>query len=537
MPIREIPCPIAQVPTEVPVYIIVVNKEGVERQEQGDLERKVPDGCLLSDLVKDHMRQNPPTDVFLVSHGFNSDQKKAEKDFQDWAKHMTKPEALPGLFAMHTKRGRAFKPLVVCVHWPSKYMAKLRALLCDWHLPSAGVELVKKAPGMAGRVVMAAGHGVDDAFRYAKAQKGNFFRKAATAAVEFVKATARGSMDGFFGRYETRAQVVGRCAVQKLLTDLQTVATQVEAAHRPSSRHPTRFHALAHSLGCHVVCSAVVGHDGEPCLPRPLHSLVLVQAAVPSTCFGPKGMYASVPKAVVGVTLVTHMPRDWALAAYSTFYKPALGRYGSSGADNNDYIRVVKTLRTDGDTRPWHAGTLVDLDTSEVMEPIPKDSLDVSKSHNNWTDARVLHALWAVLALPVNAGGAVPAAPAAGWHPSTAPSATSMAPSEFGAAAPTAAATSGPWSGLATSFAAPVAQWGGPPTGQASSAPWGASPLAAAVPPQWGPPPTGPAASAPWGAPPAAAAATPPMGAYPQAPVGYHPPSCVCALCRPMAGH
>jgi len=177
MPIREIPCPIVQVPTDVPVYIIVVDKEGVERQEQGDLERKVPDGCLLSDLVKDHMLQNPPTDVFLVSHGFNADQKSAEKDFQDWVEHMTKPDALPGLFDMHTKRGRAFKPLVVCVHWPSKYMAKLRALLSDWHLPSAGVELVRTAPGLARRSAVVVKNGAEHAFHYAKAQQGNIFRK------------------------------------------------------------------------------------------------------------------------------------------------------------------------------------------------------------------------------------------------------------------------------------------------------------------------------------------------------------------------
>jgi len=111
-----------------------------------------------------------------------------------------------------------------------------------------------------------------------------------------------------------------------------------------------------------------------------------------------------------------------------------------------------------------------------------------------------------------------------------------LTPSLGVSTAPTVAATSGPWAGLATSFAAPVAQWGAPPTGQAPSTPWDASPVMAAVPPQWGPPLAGPAVSTPWGAPPAAAAATPPMGAYPEAPVWHHSRSCACALCHPVAG-
>jgi len=214
-----------------------------------------------------------------------------------------------------------------------------------------------------------------------------------------------------------------------------------------------------------------------------------------------------------------------ALSELSFCYRPALGSRGSSGADVNGYPRLARTLPTDGADLPWEAGTLVDLDTSAVMEPVPIEHLNLSKSHNNWTDARVLHALWAVLALPVNADGSAPAIP----------SASSMAPTEFGAAAPTAAAASGPWAGLATSSAAPGAQWGSPPMEQAPSAPFGASPVTAAVPPQWGAPPAGPAASAPWGAPLAAAAATPPMGAYPEVPGGSHYPNCACALCRPGA--
>ena len=166
----------------------------------------MPTGCLLLDVVKDHMRHNPPTNVFLVSHGYNADHKSAEKDFQDWAEHMTKPEALPGLFAMHAKRGRDFMPLVICVHWPFQYMAKLRAHLSDGSLSSAGVELVKNVPGVAGRLAMATGRGARESFRNVKTQEGNGLRKASIAVVVCAKGTARCSMDGFFGRYEHSQQ-------------------------------------------------------------------------------------------------------------------------------------------------------------------------------------------------------------------------------------------------------------------------------------------------------------------------------------------
>jgi hypothetical protein len=123
--------------------------------------------------------------------------------------------------------------------------------------------------------------------------------KTVTDTLEFI----------LFDQFQRRASVCGQRGVNNLITRL------MEA----SEKHGTRFHAISHSMGGHVVCSAVIGFPDSP-LPRMVHSLSLLQAAIPSNSFAPNEPYHVLhdgSKRVSGPIIASTSQFDMALDNYS----------------------------------------------------------------------------------------------------------------------------------------------------------------------------------------------------------------------------
>ena len=103
MPVRTIPG------TEVVYHLICFDENGAERKEA--------DGTLLSDVVttKLESRDQPITDVFLCSHGWQGDVPAAIAQYDKWVGAMAQS---PDAAVARAKRA-GFSSIVVGVHWPS----------------------------------------------------------------------------------------------------------------------------------------------------------------------------------------------------------------------------------------------------------------------------------------------------------------------------------------------------------------------------------------------------------------------------------
>jgi hypothetical protein len=104
--------PLRTVPDTDPViqyYLIAFDEEGRERRE--------PDGSLMSEKALKALRDEPVTDVFMMSHGWRGDVPKAVKQYDAWTKNLMDESG--GRNEM-TARRPSFRPLLVGLHWPSE---------------------------------------------------------------------------------------------------------------------------------------------------------------------------------------------------------------------------------------------------------------------------------------------------------------------------------------------------------------------------------------------------------------------------------
>lgn len=189
-----------------------------------------------------------------------------------------------------------------------------------------------------------------------------------------------------FGRFEERASTVGATGVHSLLSKLQKVASPT-----------TRFHLVGHSLGCHVVCSALIGSPktGNG-LNRKVHSLMLLQGAVPHRCFAKKEMYraiSSVFQPVAGPIMVTTSQSDNALHLYRQFHFEPLGHLGAVEAIPLPTITQELQHRTfpygfkKGHLYNFKADKYIN-ETSGVL------GIDLNGSHSDVKDPEVVHCLF-----------------------------------------------------------------------------------------------------------------------------------------------
>lgn len=129
----------------------------------------------------------------------------------------------------------------------------------------------------------------------------------------------------FFGKFQQRASVVGSRGVHLLL------GTMMRAVPEGAK---TRFHLVGHSLGCHVATSAAIGCSPGSLLPRKVHSLILLQAAVPCVSYTEGRPYrplSGVLRPIAGPVIATTSKSDMALYNMEMFNSSVLGRGGWTG--------------------------------------------------------------------------------------------------------------------------------------------------------------------------------------------------------------
>lgn len=229
---------------------------------------------------------------------------------------------------MKASRGQHVVPLQAGIHWPSSLGTSFRTVL---ESAPSGATVSAAAGGLVTglfRRTRSVAGGVETGAKKAYEQSGS--RNPLLERAKAVAAAAtQPAEQNIFGRFQDQARVVGSRGAGGLLHKQQTASIQAEAAALPRSRVVARYHAVGHSLGCQVVCAAVSGGRNGCRLRRHLHSLVLIQAAMPANAFPPDGEYPDVLGIVAGVTLVTHSSSDDALGLYKVQHGQALGAIGA----------------------------------------------------------------------------------------------------------------------------------------------------------------------------------------------------------------
>lgn len=400
-------------------YVVHFDKDGNEEREEDE------DSCLLSDEIATCLANDPSlTDVIFVVHGFKTLPIKAYSRFDAWVSGMAKHTS--GMAMMCAARGHAFNPLVVGIHWPSSNLRRTEKAFKDakkskWKATKG----LTKALGMAAiRTVDAVVDGVVSGAEALDDLDGQDDVSFTQGVMKVGTAATWGTQWHLFERILHRSKEVGQRGVHDLFRKLQEVAAHVEAGPNRRPGTPIHFHAFGHSLGCNVVAAAVEGRDDGPGLAHPIHSLVLVQGAMPADCFTPTGIYPTALRSVAGVTLITKSATDSALRWYTIHNGPAIGLDGvddgSRGRNQERPKQVV--LRNDAplsmeDRTAYCPGQVISVEATAVMSHRHMDVHQFCSvgSHNRFDCNEVLDAAWLALAMPLDAPATGATAPQAGF--------------------------------------------------------------------------------------------------------------------------
>ena len=217
-----------------------------------------------------------PTDVFLLSHGWNNSSTDATQLYAGLMGQLAAVADAPD-----------YRPLAVGVIWPSKAWDEeadsnegLGEAVYESLSPSraspAGFrhDVLRVGQLVTAAHLTAAERTEFNALLRRHAEppteaddKGNFDPNAPVEALEGIGSSAKDLFRAFsYWQMKKRAGVVGRTGVRATAAALQ-------------ARFPlARLHLVGHSFGCKVMLAAVAG-PGDP-LPRPVQTLVLLQGAV-----------------------------------------------------------------------------------------------------------------------------------------------------------------------------------------------------------------------------------------------------------------
>jgi hypothetical protein len=273
------------------------------------------DEVLLRD-IKARFKDDPPTDVVLLAHGWNNSRAGAEATYDDMVAMLQKQldqGNVPGL-------DRGYSPLVIGVHWPSQAIPddnprgravaeQAERLLRNWLKLPAGAGTLK---GLLERMLS------EDGQRTARTAFQFAIRAYNRAHADDLDPAAFDELDllesenllkgiRVFTYYvmKRRAGIVGASGVRSLLDDLQ------------QSFPTARFHLVGHSFGCKVWLSCLNTREG-----RPLASMTLLQGAVSSYCVAERvpyleaelaGGYCLALKRVRGPVIATWTSSDIAI--------------------------------------------------------------------------------------------------------------------------------------------------------------------------------------------------------------------------------
>lgn len=277
------------------------------------------------DAIKNRLKARfpdaPPTDVFLLAHGWNNSSDSARKKYDPMVTEMV-------LMAdEHKLIPEGFRPAVVGLHWPSLAFEKtedmINALVKDLNLPAQfGVKKLlkqKKLGRLAGELLRKIQTALEE--NVSNEPVRNFVSDLARA----LSAEKLADLEDKLGKQtdvetvadvirvftywdmKERAGVVGKTGASKMLADLQ------------KEYKDARFHLIGHSFGCKLWLSVL---NSDPV--RPVDTLILIQGAVSSQALAEKvtvkeevmkGGYHDIlaRKRVRGPIIATHTDQDIAV--------------------------------------------------------------------------------------------------------------------------------------------------------------------------------------------------------------------------------
>lgn len=351
---------------EAPLYVVRLTNEGEEEVENGEL---------VSDAIVRRLQQRaaPITDVILLTHGFGHTLDSGAVACRTWVQRMATCEG--EVAALRVARGGApFRPLVVALCWPSNPTAppgwrEVSSFLVDW---TVGLP-----------------HRLADAVR----PKLSWYMA--------------------FMRFEPRARRIGGRVGRQLLRRFKAAATTRMAAGGDGGGGGgdtrVRYHAFGHSLGVQLICSLLQPTDAEAraatsgggaydTAADTLDTLVLVQGAAHSSCFGVGGPFAAVPARVGGVLLVTYNVTDVVLVAYAQTFGAGAGLpMGTVGAHLPRGAGQWCEMGGEGVAYGWAPG-LVNVDAGPHIRSRGAASTgDLLGAHSDFMSPAVMHAFWAAM--------------------------------------------------------------------------------------------------------------------------------------------
>jgi len=438
--------PIELVPgTDLMYYLIAYDANGHERSDD-------PDG-LMSQRVLDVLSNEPITDVFLFSHGWQGDVPSARDQYRRWITVMA--QCTSDIERVRQARP-AFQPLLIGLHWPSlpwgdeeldsstlsfdptitpsverltnQYAERLAdtpaaraalttiftAAMNDIAPPTLPAE-VRKAYAMLDRETSlgSAGVGAAPGSDREPFDPEEIFQAAEEEAISFDGFDFSGLLAPLrllsFWKMKDRAHQFGETGGFKLLSDLQRVA---------KAERGVRFHLMGHSFGCIVVSDMLGGPDGHGKLDHPVNSVVLMQGALSlwSYCSdipcaaGQTGYFHSIiaDRKIAGPIITTQSEFDTAVGRFYPLGAgirqqvnfvpgelPKYGGLGTFGAGGPDLEIVDLKMLSIDDSYPFESGKIYNLESSQFI----REGSGPSGAHGDILRPEVAHAVWEAVRL------------------------------------------------------------------------------------------------------------------------------------------
>lgn len=403
------------------------------------------------------LAEEPVTDVFLFSHGWQGDVPAARWQYDAWIRAMAGCRA--DIERMNEARGGGFRPLLIGLHWPSlpfgdeelggggaasfgapagaapveveTMVDAYAARIADTPAARAALRVIIElaiddvAPDDLPREVADACAVLDRESGLGSAGEGAepgadrepFDPERVYSAVQEEEAVSFGGM-GFggllalprtlsFWAMKDRARRLGDGGGHALLNDLQRAA---------GAAREVRMHLMGHSFGCIVASAMLAGPGGRGSLIRPIDSLALVQGALSlwsycgeiPTVPGRAGYFHKVLAGgrVRGPIVTTQSEYDVAVgrwyplaagvAGQVAFGPGGLPRYGAVGAFG---LRGLDAIAHDGEIGPADAaydfepGRIYNLEGSRIIR---ESAGFFVGAHSDFARPEVAHALWEV---------------------------------------------------------------------------------------------------------------------------------------------
>jgi hypothetical protein len=417
-------------------YLVAYDENCAERKDD-------PDG-LMSQQLATALREQPITDVFLLSHGWRGDIPAAKAQYARWITAMS--ACSTDLARMKKKRSR-FLPLLIGLHWPSEpwgddefasasafavtggdpaqeLVGKIAAKIVDTPRARRAIETIVQSAYVDNNPP-ALTHEVREAYQILDRETGlgqegaagrpgddrepfdaeSRYQESQSDAISFGE-FSDGILAPFrvlsFWKMKDRARQFGESGAHQLLLELMKMTAGKDV----------RFHLMGHSFGCIVASAAVAGPPGSR-LPRAVDSVALIQGALSlwSYCSEIPAMPSTpgyfrrivLEKLVRGPIITTQSTFDRAVGTWYPWAAgtmrqvsfapgdlPKYGAVGTFGIQGPETACENRTILKPDQPYGFASGKIDNIESSGVINL----GGGFSGAHSDIAKSEVAHAVW-----------------------------------------------------------------------------------------------------------------------------------------------